>query len=122
MLSPPLVVVPFGVVVVWALLNFRDDAAWRSALVSGVATLVAFAANSVLCRLALHGEAVDPLTFTALRLASGALVLLPFLATSFQKQLIGWTTKNYKLLTRASGTLLILIGAVGIYVKLLPQL
>jgi len=50
------------------------------------------------------------------------LVLLPFLATSFQKQLIGWTTKNYKLLTRASGTLLVLIGAVGIYVELLPQI
>jgi cytochrome c biogenesis protein CcdA len=50
------------------------------------------------------------------------LVLLPFLANSFQKQLIGWTTKNYKLLTRASGTLLVLIGAVGIYVELLPQI
>jgi cytochrome c-type biogenesis protein len=50
------------------------------------------------------------------------LVLLPFLANSFQKQLIGWTTKNYKLLTRASGTLLVLIGGVGIYVELLPQI
>ena len=50
------------------------------------------------------------------------LVLLPFLATRFQKQLIGWTTKNYKLLTRASGTLLILIGLVGIYVEFLPQI
>jgi cytochrome c-type biogenesis protein len=50
------------------------------------------------------------------------LVLLPFLATSFQRQLIGWTTKNYKLLTRASGTLLVLIGLVGITVELLPQL
>ena len=43
-LSPPLVIVPFGAVLVWALLNLRDDAVWRSALVSGVATLVAFAA------------------------------------------------------------------------------
>ena len=43
------------------------------------ATLIAFAANSILCRLALRGEATDPLSFTALRLASGALVLLPFL-------------------------------------------
>jgi cytochrome c biogenesis protein CcdA len=50
------------------------------------------------------------------------LVLLPFLATSFQRQLIGWTTKNYKLLTRVSGTLLVLIGLVGITVELLPQL
>lgn len=50
------------------------------------------------------------------------LVLLPFLAGSFQRQLIGWTTKNYKVLTRASGMLLIAIGFVGIYVELLPQL
>ncbi len=50
------------------------------------------------------------------------LVMLPFLAVSFQRQLIGWTTKNYKLLTRASGTLLVLIGLVGIYVELLPML
>lgn len=50
------------------------------------------------------------------------LVLLPFLVTSLQRRLIGWTTKNYKLLTRASGILLVLIGAAGIYVELLPQL
>ena len=50
------------------------------------------------------------------------LVLLPFLAVSFQRQLIGWTTKNYRVLTRASGMLLIAIGFVGIYVELLPQL
>ncbi|MFN2104859.1 MAG: cytochrome c biogenesis protein CcdA [Candidatus Promineifilaceae bacterium] len=50
------------------------------------------------------------------------LVLLPFLASSFQRRLIGWTTKNYKLLTRASGMLLIAIGLAGIYVELLPQL
>jgi cytochrome c biogenesis protein CcdA len=50
------------------------------------------------------------------------LVLLPFLAVSFQRQLIGWTTRNYQLLTRASGMLLILIGFAGIYVELLPQL
>lgn len=50
------------------------------------------------------------------------LVLLPFLAAPFQRQLIGWTTRNYRLLTRASGTLLILIGVVGIYVELLPQI
>jgi drug/metabolite transporter (DMT)-like permease len=39
-------------------------------------TLVAFAANSLLCRLALGGGRIDPLSFTALRLVSGALVLL----------------------------------------------
>ena len=50
------------------------------------------------------------------------LVLLPFLVTSVQRRLIGWTTRNYKLLTRASGILLILIGLAGIYVELLPQI
>jgi len=44
-----------------------------------VLTLCAFAANSVLCRLALRTEAIDPLSFTVLRLGSGALVLLPLL-------------------------------------------
>jgi drug/metabolite transporter (DMT)-like permease len=40
-------------------------------------TLIAFAANSLLCRLALGGGLIDPVSFTALRLVSGALVLLP---------------------------------------------
>ena len=38
--------------------------------------MLAFAANSILCRLALLGGHIDPLSF---RLASGALVLSPFL-------------------------------------------
>ncbi|MFT6898330.1 MAG: drug/metabolite transporter (DMT)-like permease [Paraglaciecola sp.] len=38
-------------------------------------TLVAFAANSVLCRLALDVHHMDPMTFTAIRLASGAVIL-----------------------------------------------
>jgi drug/metabolite transporter (DMT)-like permease len=37
--------------------------------------LVAFAANSLLCRLALRSELIDPAGFTLLRLGSGALVL-----------------------------------------------
>ena len=40
-------------------------------------TLLAFAANSVLCRLALGGESIDPVSFTSIRLISGALVLMP---------------------------------------------
>ncbi len=39
-------------------------------------TLVAFAANSVLCRLALGGSAIDAASFTAIRIASGAGMLL----------------------------------------------
>ena len=38
--------------------------------------LTAFASNSLLCRLALGGEAIDPATFTSIRLASGAATLL----------------------------------------------
>jgi len=38
-------------------------------------SMLAFAANSVLCRMALAGEAIDAASFTAIRLASGALVL-----------------------------------------------
>lgn len=39
--------------------------------------LVGFAANSILCRLALAGDAeIDPITFTTVRIASGALVLV----------------------------------------------
>lgn len=42
-------------------------------------TLLAFAANSVLCRLALKQDLIDPIAFTQIRLLSGALVLVPFL-------------------------------------------
>jgi drug/metabolite transporter (DMT)-like permease len=37
--------------------------------------LIAFSANSILCRLALRPRAIDPATFTAIRLVSGALIL-----------------------------------------------
>jgi drug/metabolite transporter (DMT)-like permease len=37
--------------------------------------MVAFAANSVMCRLALLKTAIDPATFTSIRIVSGALVL-----------------------------------------------
>jgi len=42
-----------------------------------MAALVAFAANSWLCRFALRGGDIDPMSFTALRLLSGAAVLWP---------------------------------------------
>ena len=37
--------------------------------------MLAFAGNSVICRLALREQAIDPASFTAMRLASGALAL-----------------------------------------------
>ncbi len=44
-----------------------------------VSALIAFAANSVLCRLALGEGAMDAASFTSIRLASGAAVLLAIL-------------------------------------------
>jgi drug/metabolite transporter (DMT)-like permease len=38
-------------------------------------TMIAFAANSILCRLALDTTAIDPATFTLIRLVSGAVTL-----------------------------------------------
>ena len=47
--------------------------------------LVAFAANSVLCRLALGAAIIDPYAFTAVRLAAGAVTLLA---------LVAWTSRR----------------------------
>jgi len=57
--------------------------------------LIAFAANSVLCRLALGNETIDASSFTAIRLLSGAIVL--FL-------IIGATHKNTKVSSKGSWT------------------
>jgi drug/metabolite transporter (DMT)-like permease len=43
--------------------------------------LVAFAANSVLCRIALHDATIDPATFSSIRIVSGAVMLLAFTAS-----------------------------------------
>jgi drug/metabolite transporter (DMT)-like permease len=46
--------------------------------------LVAFASNSILCRLALGRHLIDPAAFTAIRIASGALALI----------LVAWPERN----------------------------
>jgi len=46
----------------------------KTSLLTGMA-LIAFAANSVLCRLALGNEAIDAPSFTGIRLLSGAITL-----------------------------------------------
>ncbi|MBS1722004.1 MAG: EamA family transporter [Armatimonadetes bacterium] len=56
---------------------------WRTAVLCGVA-LCSFAANSLLCRLALRSGSIDPTSFTAIRLASGAIVL--GILVSFRRQ------------------------------------
>jgi drug/metabolite transporter (DMT)-like permease len=47
---------------------------WRLAVLTIVA-MTAFAGNSILCRLALRDGAIDPASFTSVRLVSGAVVL-----------------------------------------------
>lgn len=44
--------------------------------VTAAVALIAFAANSVLCRLALHSTSMDPASFTTIRLVSGTVALL----------------------------------------------
>lgn len=50
------------------------------------------------------------------------LVLLPLLTAPFQRHFTRWMTANYKLLTRFSGALLLVIGLFGIYAEVLPNL
>jgi drug/metabolite transporter (DMT)-like permease len=52
----------------------QTSTAARTAILTAL-SLIAFAANSVLCRLALADARIDAASFTAVRLASGALVL-----------------------------------------------
>lgn len=61
-----------------ALAPMASSAPARTLALTALA-LAAFAGNSLLCRAALRGGGVGPATFTALRLASGALVLAPWL-------------------------------------------
>lgn len=45
-------------------------------IVCTLLALLAFAGNSILCRLALAGDSIDPASFTVIRLVAGMLVLL----------------------------------------------
>jgi drug/metabolite transporter (DMT)-like permease len=57
----------------------------RTALLTSLA-LVAFAANSLLCRLALGARSIDAASFTSLRVASGALTLALLYRASSRQQ------------------------------------
>ena len=52
--------------------------------------ILAFAANSILCRLALGDESIDAASFAALRLGSGTVVLLVLLGLRGQRPAGGW--------------------------------
>src|SRR5215471_8030655 len=87
--------------------------------------MLAFAGNSLLCRVALRDTAIDAATFTSIRLASGALVLALIVRARGQRPggagswpaaacLFGYAAGfsfAYRELTAATGALL-LFGAV----------
>ncbi|WP_026006178.1 DMT family transporter [Moritella dasanensis] len=105
----------------------------KTSLLTGLA-LIAFAANSVLCRLALGSGAIDASSFTIIRLLSGALVLSIILSMKGRHKGVSskgsWTaglmlflyaiTFSYAYLSVDTGTgALILFGAVQITMILL---
>jgi cytochrome c-type biogenesis protein len=62
------------------------------------------------------------LYFLAFGLGFGwPLVLLPLVAQAAQRRFTGWLTRNYALLGRASGILLLGIGLFGIWTEVLPN-
>ncbi len=113
--------------------NASVGLALKTSMLTGIA-LIAFAANSVLCRLALGGGAIDAAGFTVVRLFSGALVLLLLLWLRGEKPYLPkkgtWTSSlmlfayaisfSYAYITLDTGTgALILFGAVQITMVLL---
>src|SRR5262245_2993758 len=63
----------------------------RTALLTAVAML-AFAANSLLCRLALGHHLIDAATFTSIRVISGALTLAAIMLARGQTRILGEAT------------------------------
>ncbi|MDV2468005.1 DMT family transporter [Acinetobacter chinensis] len=59
-----------------------------------VIAMLAFAANSVLCRLALVEQQIDPMSFSLIRVCSGAVVLWGLYQFSSNKTKIEWSVKN----------------------------
>ncbi|MNG94287.1 putative amino-acid metabolite efflux pump [compost metagenome] len=57
-------------------------------------SLIAFAANSIFCRLALRSGDIDPDAFTAIRLLGGALFLLPLCVKTRQSSTLGGTWRG----------------------------
>ena len=64
----------FGPVLHDAAAGYKSGVMMTAALVA--LTMIAFAGNSLLGRMALEAELIDPISFTAIRLASGAMILL----------------------------------------------
>ena len=62
----------------------QTDPTWKTWLLTLLA-LTAFAANSLLCRMALGDQSIDAASFTAIRLFSGALTLLLLVSLTMRK-------------------------------------
>jgi drug/metabolite transporter (DMT)-like permease len=65
-----------------------------NALLTTIA-LVAFATNSLLCRMALAPRLIDPVAFTAIRLVSGVAVLVPLAALVSEPRIEGRTSGSW---------------------------
>ncbi len=106
----------------------------KTVVFTGLA-LLSFAANSVLCRLALGAEAIDAASFTVIRLLSGAIVLYVIIRITHTKKALpeekgSWlassmlflyaTAFSFAYITLDTGTgALILFGSVQITMVLL---
>jgi len=95
--------------------------------IGAAASLAAFAGNSVLCRAALGGAAIDAATFSLVRFGSGAIALLVVLGLKERRPTLGgtWTSAlvlfayavpfSYAYLTLPAGTgALLLFGSVQV--------
>ena len=71
--------------------------------------MLAFAANSILCRLALQTTAIDPATFAAIRLLSGAVVLVALVALRGRALRGNWCSA-FALFAYAAGFSLAYVG------------
>jgi len=105
----------------------------KTIILTGLA-LIAFAANSILCRLALGSEAIDASSFTVIRLLSGTIVLLIIVTSTRNTKNVStkgsWsaslmlfiyaTTFSYAYISLDTGTgALILFGSVQVTMILL---
>lgn len=103
-------------------------------LVFTILAMIAFAANSVLCRLALGNNTIDASSFTILRLLSGTLVLMTIIGLKYNKKRTtskgSWVassmlflyaiTFSFAYITLDTGTgALIMFGSVQITILLL---
>ena len=60
-----------------------------------ILALLAFAGNSLLCRIALHETSIDPVSFTTIRLVSGAMCLL-FIVMFVKRERLSFGQKSWR--------------------------